>query len=97
MLYGGRNPFLVQVSRLVLSNHPMEWKHKQGQPIRKAYKDLSLPHRYPRTFVSVFTGLALLVFFSRPLYDLFIYEPLPLPATAGKKNPAAKQYSISFD
>lgn len=34
--------------------------------------------RYPRVFVSVVTTSALLVFFSKPLYDAFFAEQIPV-------------------
>lgn len=41
-------------------------------------KQKSWIYRYPRTFVSLSTAAALLVLFSKPIYDIFIStEPLP--------------------
>lgn len=42
------------------------------QPI---YKDSSFTRRHPKLFMGVFTSFALLVFFSKPIYDTFISPP----------------------
>lgn len=41
-------------------------------------KDRSFIYRYPRLFVGTSTTLALLVFFSKPIYDLIFSEPQDL-------------------
>ncbi|XP_037916244.1 uncharacterized protein LOC119654774 [Hermetia illucens] len=34
-------------------------------------------HRNPRAFIITFTTVSLLVFFSKPIYDCFLADPLP--------------------
>lgn len=43
----------------------------QGQRARVA-KDRGLIYKYPRTFVITASTAALLIFFSKPIYDIFI-------------------------
>jgi hypothetical protein len=37
-------------------------------------KNLPLIYRYPRTGVSLLTAAGLLIFFSRPIYDIFFHK-----------------------
>lgn len=51
---------------------------KRAKPIRQTYKELSWVQKNPRTFVLFATSSALLVLFSKPIYDAFFVEKIPI-------------------
>lgn len=51
--------------------------------------------RYPRTFIHTTTVVALLIFFSRPLYDIFFRTDfLPAPPPEKRREALLKQWKI---
>lgn len=49
----------------------------------------TLLQRYPRTIIGTITGISLLIFFSRPLYDAFLRPAsdfLPLPEKGQRRH-----------
>lgn len=52
-------------------------KPKVNDANRLRLKDRSLYYRYPRASVIIGTTLGLLIFYSKPLYDLFFAEKVP--------------------